>query len=412
MTDDPKPVFLASPKMSEAGYELEFVHEAFASNWVAPLGPNVDAFEREFSTKIGAVDAAALSSGTAAIHLALKLVGVGEGILPNDPDARDPKEDVVLCSSLTFSASVNPVVYQGATPVFIDADEKTWNMDPELLQEGLEKYGKRVKAVIVAHLFGLIADMDKIHAICDAFEVPLIEDAAESLGTLYDSCYYQKEGETSRQWHEKPIRRHAGTAADMGCFSFNGNKIITTSGGGMLTGNNPETAMSSCKKARFWSTQSREDAPWYQHEELGYNYRMSNVVAGIGRGQLKVLDRHIEEKEKIFHYYKKHLEQKNKVSLMPVPEDVFPNYWLSVARFEDSRKVMEVYGALAEKNIASRPMWKPMNLQPFYRHCDFISKETVSVGEKLFESCLCLPSDINSIEEDLECVVHIIKEQV
>lgn len=410
MTDNIRPIHLASPKMSEEGYELEYIQEAFETNWIAPLGTNVTAFEQEFATAVGAVDAAALSSGTAAIHLALKLAGVGEGILPGQTENRDPREDIVLCSSLTFSASVNPVVYQGATPVLIDAALDTWNMDPKALRLGLEKYQGRVKAVVVAYLFGLLADIDEIQSLCDEFQVTLIEDAAESLGSEYDSYYYVKKGDLDRKWHEQPLRRHAGSASDLGCFSFNGNKIITTSGGGMLVGNNHENAKAYCQKARFWATQSREEAPWYQHEEIGFNYRMSNIVAGIGRGQLKVLDRHVKAKEAIFEYYQEQLETTGQVKMMPIPQGVYPNYWLSSVSFKEEAHVMEVYEALRAANIASRPIWKPMNLQPYYRHCDFISiQEVTSVGESLFRGGLCLPSDINMDKTDLDRVVTIIK---
>lgn len=409
MNKEKEQIHLASPKMSEEGYELEYIKQAFDTNWIAPLGPNVTAFEKEFAQAISTCDAAALSSGTAAIHLALKFAGVGERVLPNDPDVRDPREDIVLCPSLTFSASVNPIVYQGATSVLIDSDWATWNMDPQALKRGFEKYKGRVKAVIVAYLYGLLPDIDRIHAICDEYDVPLIEDAAESLGSTYDSYYYRSEGDSNHSWHVKPIRRNAGTSGEIGCFSFNGNKIITTSGGGMLTGNNPETAKEICEKARFWATQSREPAPWYQHEELGYNYRMSNVVAGIGRGQLKVLDRHVQAKKDIFEYYQHHLEPTGKVKLMPVREGVSPNYWLSCVTFENSVDPMDIYQALLDENIASRPIWKPMNLQPFYKHCDFITiQKKGSMGEELFKTGLCLPSDINMDEEDLARVVDVI----
>ncbi len=404
-----KPIYLASPRMSDEEYELEYVKEAFASNWIAPLGPNVTAFEKEFAEAIGSHEAAALVSGTSAIHLALKLVGVGEGIRPNDPDARNPREDVVLCSSLTFAASVNPVVYQYATPVLIDSEWSTWNMDPKALEIALEKYKDRVKAVIVVHLYGLLADIDHILALCDEYGVPVIEDAAESLGTTYDAYYYRVEGESTRRWHDTPRRMYAGTASDIGCFSFNGNKIITTSGGGMLTGNNPDTAKELCEKVRFWATQSREDAPWYQHEEIGYNYRMSNVVAGIGRGQLKVLDRHIDAKRRIFMYYKQHLEATGKVRMMPVTEGVYPNYWLSCATFDDSSKPAEIYARLDELKIATRPIWKPMHMQPFYQHCDFITAQPEgNMSEELFRIGLCMPSDINMGECDLERIVKIV----
>ncbi len=408
-----KPIHLATPRMSDEGYELDFVKQAFDTNWIAPLGPNVTAFEKEFASKLDVEEAVALSSGTAAIHLALKLMGVGEGNSPGDPNARDTKEDIVLCSSLTFSASVNPVVYQGAAPVLIDSDWATWNMDPKALKIALAKYEGRVKAVVVVHLFGLLADIDKILALCDEYGVPLIEDAAESLGSTYDSYYYRGEGESKRSWHDSPIRLHAGTAGEIGCFSFNGNKIITTSGGGMLTGNNPDTARTVCRKARFWATQSREPAPWYQHEELGYNYRMSNVCAGIGRGQLKVLERHVQKKKEIFDYYKIHLEPTGKIKMMPVPERIYPNYWLSCVTFDESIDPMSVYEMLKEKKIESRPIWKPMNMQPYYEHCDFFTTAAErSMGEELFGRGLCLPSDINMGEEELERVVTLLKEQL
>ncbi len=401
-----KPIFLSTPRMSDEGYELEYIREAFETNWIAPLGPNVTAFEKEFAAAIGAKDAAALVSGTAAIHLALKLVGVGEEIRPNDPNARDPREDIVLCSSLTFAASVNPIVYQNATPVLVDSEWSTWNMDPEALRIALDKYKGRVKAVIAVHLYGLLADIDHILSLCDEYDVPVIEDAAESLGTTYDAYYYRAEGEAKRCWHDVSRRLYAGTASDIGCFSFNGNKIITTSGGGMLTGNNPDTAKKLCAKARFWSTQSREDAPWYQHEELGYNYRMSNVVAGIGRGQLKVLDRHIEAKKTIFEYYKEHLETTGKAKMMPVPKGVYPNYWLSCLTFDDPSKPAEIMSKLNAENIHSRPIWKPIHMQPFYQHCDFITAQSDgSMGEELFRSGLCLPSDLNMDKSDVERVV-------
>ncbi len=408
-----KPIHLATPRMSDEGFELEFVRQAFDSNWIAPLGPNVTAFEKKFASKLGVEDAVALSSGTAAIHLALKLMGVGEGTKPSEPKSSDTKEDIVLCSSLTFSASVNPVVYQGATPVLIDSDWATWNMDPEALKQGLEKYKGKVKAVVVAYLYGLLPDIDRILALCDEYQVPLIEDAAESLGSTYDSFYYREEGKSNRSWHDTPIRLHAGTADELGCFSFNGNKIITTSGGGMLTGNNPETAKNICKKARFWATQSREPVPWYQHEELGYNYRMSNVCAGIGRGQLKILDRHVQKKKEIFDYYKKHLEPTGKIRMMPVPEGVYPNYWLSCVTFDEPIDPMSVYEMLKEKKIESRPIWKPMNMQPYYEYCDFITTTAKrSMGEELFGRGLCLPSDVNMGEEELEWVVASLKEQL
>mgnify|MGYP001085440296 CR=1 FL=1 len=408
-----KPIYLASPRMSDEGYELEYVKEAFATNWIAPLGPNVKAFENEFAEAIGTPDAVALASGTAAVHLALKLAGVGEGIRPNDPNVRNPQDDIVLCPSLTFAASANPIVYQHATPVFIDSEWSTWNMDPKALKIALDKYGDKVKAVIAVHLYGLLADIDQILALCDEYGVPVIEDAAESLGTTYDAYYYRAEGESKRRWHDTPKRLYAGTASDVGCFSFNGNKIITTSGGGMLTGNNPDTAKEFCAKARFWATQSREDTPWYQHEELGYNYRMSNVVAGVGRGQLKVLGRHIQAKKRIFEYYKQHLEVSGKARMMPVPAGVHPNYWLSCVTFDDPNKPAEIFTRLGEERIAARYVWKPMHMQPFYQHCDFITAEPEGmVSKELFRTGLCLPSDINMGDNELARTNNIVVESL
>src|SRR5690625_1935283 len=257
--------------MSEEGYEMKYVQEAFDTNWIAPLGTNVNEFEKELANKVGVKDAAALSSGTAALHLGLKAAGVGEG-------------DIVFCQSLTFSASANPIIYQNAIPVFIDSDYKTWHMCPDALEEAFEKYPE-VKAVIVVHLYGLSADMDRIMKSCRRHDVVVIEDAAESLGTYYKGKY-------------------TGTFGDYGIFSFNGNKIITTSGGGMLVSNNEEMIA----KVRFWATQSREPVRHYEHKELGYNYRLSNVSAGIGRGQLMVLDERVKKKNEIYAYYKKHLQ--------------------------------------------------------------------------------------------------------
>jgi dTDP-4-amino-4,6-dideoxygalactose transaminase len=349
-----KPLHLATPRMSDEGYELEYIRQVFDSNWIAPGGSSVRAFEREFADILGVKDAVALISGTAAIHLALKMVGVGEGTKPADGKARDTKKDIVLCSSLTFAASVNPVIYQGATPVLIDSDWATWNMDPAALEAGLQKYEGRVRAVVVAYLFGLLPDIDRILELCDQYKVPLIEDAAESLGSTYDAFYYQGRDEAKRTWHETPVRIHAGTAGEIGCFSFNGNKIITTSGGGMLTGNNPRTAKTVCNKVRFWATQSKEIAPWYQHEELGYNYRLSSICAAIGRGQLTVLNRHVRMKMAIFRYYQEHLELSGKIKMMPILPRVYPNYWLSCCTFEDAVDPVAVCAALKEKKIGTR----------------------------------------------------------
>ncbi|MFI5359836.1 MAG: DegT/DnrJ/EryC1/StrS family aminotransferase, partial [Halanaerobiales bacterium] len=320
-------IWLSSPHMSDEGYEMEYIQEAFASNWIAPLGANVDGFERELAAKVGAKHAVALSSGTAAIHMALKAVGVGKG-------------DIVFCQDLTFAATVNPVIYQNATPVFIDSDLQTWNMDPAALEAAFKKYPE-VKAVIVVHLYGLSADLDPILALCKKYNVPLIEDAAESLGTTYKGKY-------------------TGTFGDYGIFSFNGNKIITTSGGGMLVSNNEERI----QKVRFWATQARDRARHYQHSEIGYNYRMSNVLAGIGRGQLKVLDERIEKKRYIYEFYKRELSNLDGVEMMPINEWNEPNCWLSCITLSGKVRPLDIIELLEKENIESRPIWKPMHMQP------------------------------------------------
>ncbi len=363
-------IWLASPHMSDEGYEMKYIQEAFDSNWVAPLGPNVNEFEKELASKVGAKHAAALTSGTGAIHLALKAAGVGEG-------------DIVFCPTLTFSATANPIIYQNATPVFIDSDYETWNMNPKALEAAFEKYGDKVKAVLVVHLYGLSADMDKIMEICSRYNVTVIEDAAESLGAYYKG-------------------KHTGTFGEFGAFSFNGNKIITTSGGGMLVSNDEE----KIKKVRFWSTQSRDAARHYQHSELGFNYRMSNVVAGIGRGQLKVLDQRVAKKKYIFEFYKKELGQLESVNFMPINDWNEPNYWLSVMTLKGSVRPLDVMEVLEKENIESRPVWKPMHMQPFFTEYDYVGDD---VSEKLFENGVCLPSDTKMTDEDLELICEIIK---
>lgn len=362
-------ILLSSPHMSEEGYEQEYVKEAFDTNWIAPLGSNVDGFENELAELVGIGHAAALSSGTAAIHLALKAAGVGKG-------------DIVFCQSLTFSATANPIIYQDATPVFIDSDEKTWNMCPIALEEAFKKYPE-VKAVLVVHLYGLSADIDAIKALCEKHGVALIEDAAESLGTTYKG-------------------QMTGTFGDYGIYSFNGNKIITTSGGGMLVSNNKEMI----EKSRFWATQSRDQARHYQHSELGFNYRMSNVVAGIGRGQLKVLNKRVEKKREIYTYYKEHLRDLEGISFMPENDWNEPNFWLSAITLTGKVAPSQLMDRLAEENIESRPVWKPMHLQPFFEKYDFVG---TYVSEKLFETGVCLPSDTKMTEVDLERVVSLIR---
>lgn len=369
-TSNKKKIWLASPHMSDEGYEMQYIKEAFDSNWIAPLGPNVTEFEREMANMVGSENAAALITGTAAIHLALKAVGVSTG-------------DVVLCPTLTFSATANPIIYQNATPVFIDSDFETWNMDPEALEKALIKYGDKVKAVLVVHLYGLSADMDRILRICNKYNVPLIEDAAESLGAYYKG-------------------KHTGSFGKFGVFSFNGNKIITTSGGGILVSNDSEMI----KKVVFWSTQSRDPGKHYQHSELGFNYRMSNVVAGIGRGQLKVLKNRVAKKKYIFEFYKRELSHLDGVGFMPINEWNSPNYWLSVILLTGDVRPSQLMKALEEDNIESRPVWKPMHLQPYFSKFDYIGNK---VSETLFEHGVCLPSDTKMTDDDLTRVCVLIK---
>jgi dTDP-4-amino-4,6-dideoxygalactose transaminase len=297
--------------------------------------------------------------------------------------AADIKDgDIVFCPTLTFSATANPIIYQNATPVFIDSDYETWNMDPNALEEAFKKH-PNVKAVLVVHLYGLSADLDPIINLCRKHNVPLIEDAAESLGTYYKG-------------------KHTGTFGKFGVFSFNGNKIITTSGGGMLVSDDEE----KIKKVRFWSTQSRDAARHYQHSELGFNYRMSNVVAGIGRGQLKVLDQRVAKKKYIFEFYKGELGQLEGIDFMPINDWNEPNYWLSVMMLKSSVRPLDVMEALEKENIESRPVWKPMHMQPFFADYDYVGSD---VSEKLFENGVCLHSDTKMTDEDLYRVCDIIK---
>ncbi len=398
-------IFLASPHMSEEGYEQAYIKEAFDTNWIAPLGKNVTEFEKEMAEKLGAGAAVALSAGTAAIHMALKAVGAGQG-------------DLVFCQDLTFSATANPILYEKAVPVFIDSNRKTWNMDPGALRKAFEKYGavgKRPRAVIVVHLYGLCAQIEEIAEICREYQVPLIEDAAESLGT---TCH----------------GKYTGTFGDYGIISFNGNKIITSSGGGMLLVNTPD-APERAAKALYWATQAREPARWYQHTEIGYNYRMSNIVAGIGRGQLRVLDRRIEKKRYIFAYYQEHLGRLAGLSFMPMQEGARSNCWLSCIQLEDACPVkpLDIMKALEEDDVESRPIWKPMHLQPVFAQYDFIpsrdlpgagglvpGKESLrvideemgaddSIGGQLFCHGVCLPSDTKMTDVDLERICGVIK---
>lgn len=367
-------ILLASPHMSNEGYEREFVKEAFDTNWIAPLGENVNKFEEELSNYIGTKTGAALSAGTAAIHMAFKALDV-------------KRDDIVFCSSLTFSATANPIIYQNATPVFIDSEEDTWNMDPKALEKAFEKY-PNPKAVIVVHLYGTPAKIDEILEICKKHNVPLVEDAAESLGSTYKN-------------------KQTGTFGEYGIYSFNGNKIITTSGGGMLVSKSDE----GIKKVRFWSTQSREPAKHYEHKEIGYNYRMSNVCAGIGRGQLKVLDERIDKKTEIYIAYKQGFKDIQEIEMQPVPEQTKPNHWLSVMTIKKGSKIkpLDIIEKLEEENIETRPVWKPMHMQPVFSEYDFIKVEENAVSEDLFARGLCLPSDTKMSIEQQNRVIEIIK---
>ncbi len=360
--------------MSEEKYEQKHVKEAFDTNWIAPLGENVNKFEEELANYVGIKNAAALSAGTAAIHMAFKALDV-------------KKDDIVFCSDLTFSATVNPIIYQNATPVFIDSEKETWNMDPKALEKAFEKY-KNPKAVIVVHLYGTPAKIEEIKEICDKHKVPLVEDAAESLGAIY------KEKQT-------------GTFGKYGVYSFNGNKIITTSGGGMLVSDDEK----SIEKVRFWSTQSREKARHYEHKEIGYNYRMSNIVAGIGRGQLKVLDKRIEQKTNIYYTYKEGFKYIKEIEMQPIPNNTKPNHWLSVITLKENSKIkpLEIMEALEKENIESRPVWKPMHMQPVFKAYDFIKVSDKPISEELFEKGVCLPSDTKMTNEEQEVVINIIK---
>lgn len=370
-----KRIYLSSPTMH--GREQEFVQEAFDTNWVAPLGPNVNGFEKELAEYVGIAHGAALSAGTAAIHLALKLAGVKEG-------------DVVFVPSLTFSATCNPIVYEKATPVFIDSEQDTWNMCPEALEKAYEKY-PNPKAVIVVHLYGTPAKLDRIMDICSSHGTVLIEDAAESLGSTYKG-------------------RHTGTFGRMGIYSFNGNKIITTSGGGMLVSEEEELI----KKARFLSTQARDPARHYQHSQIGYNYRMSNITAGIGRGQLLFLEEHKRKKKEIYRKYQEAFSDIPEIAMNPLNPEGDGNCWLSCITIAQGCRVTPdmVLDALEAENIESRPIWKPMHLQPVFENYDFITlcRDGGSVSEDIFNRGLCLPSDIKNTDEDMERIIGLVRD--
>ncbi len=370
-----KKIPLATPTMH--GEEQQYVREAFETNWIAPLGPNVNAFEKDVAAYAGASAAAALSSGTAALHLAVILAGVKEN-------------DVVFIPSLTFAASVNPVRYEKAVPVFIDSERDTWNMDPKALRKAFEKY-PHPAAVMAVHLYGTSARMDEICGICQEHHVPLIEDAAESLGTTYKG-------------------KMTGTFGDYGIYSFNGNKIITTSGGGILLAKRE----ADVEKARFLSCQARDPARHYQHSVIGYNYRMSNVVAGIGRGQMLHIKEHIEKKHRIYRQYKEAFADIAGIEMNPLNKESMDNNWLSCMTVSRGSGVspVQIMDALAAADIETRPIWKPMHLQPVFEDCDFIQAEDgLSVSEDIFNRGLCLPSDIKNTEEDMQRIIRIVREQ-
>ncbi|MFR7986052.1 MAG: DegT/DnrJ/EryC1/StrS family aminotransferase [Clostridia bacterium] len=374
-----KRVYLASPYIHEE--EREYVREAFDTNWMSTVGKNINELETCVCQYLGCGAAAALSSGTAALHLAIKLVGVQEG-------------DVVLCSDMTFAATVNPVCYERGTPVFIDAERETWNMDPQALEAALKKYRGKTKAVVAANLYGTPAKLDEIADLCERYKVPLIEDAAESLSATYKG-------------------KQTGTYGTYNVISFNGNKIITGTSGGMLVSDDAK----AIDKVKFWSNQARDFAPWYQHSELGYNYRMSNLNAGVARGQMLHLDEHRAGKKKIYERYKAAFENLP-VEMNPYPACSEPNFWLSCFTIDkqlvESGKVTpeEIRLKLEEYNIESRPIWKPMHMQPFYAGCDYVTvgDKNGDVGEDIFTRGLCLPSDLNMSEEVQEVVCGIAKE--
>lgn len=372
-------IYLSPPHMGE--YEQGYIAEAFSTNWIAPLGPNVDAFEKELAEYAGVKGAAALSSGTAAIHLALRLLGVGPG-------------DVVLCSSLTFIASANPVLYQGAKPVFIDSEPESWNMSPKALERAcadLKKNGQRPKAAIIVNLYGQSADMDALLEICNSYGIPVIEDAAESLGATYRN-------------------QASGTFGKFGIYSFNGNKIITTSGGGALVSNDLE----ALQKARFWATQARDPARHYQHSEMGYNYRMSNILAGIGRGQLRVLDDRVEARRRNFEKYQAYFANVEGIEFMPEAAYGRATRWLTAMTIDPKRTgitSVQMIDYLAERNIESRPVWKPLHLQPLFKGVPYYSHgENDSVSDRLFDNGICLPSGSNLSDEDFLRVVQTMYE--
>ncbi|WP_297377089.1 aminotransferase class I/II-fold pyridoxal phosphate-dependent enzyme [uncultured Helcococcus sp.] len=373
-----KRIPLSIPTMH--GDERKFVEEAFDTNWIAPVGPNVDAFEKEMAEYLGIEGTSAVSSGTAALHLAYKLADIG-------------KDDIVLVQDLTFAATVNPIIYQNAIPVFIDSDRETWNMDPEALRIALDKYKDRVKAVVVVHLYGIPSKLDEILELCEEYNVQLIEDAAESLSATYKG-------------------KQTGTFGKYAGISFNGNKLITTSSGGMVLSSDKKAT----DKAKFWATQAKDPAPWYQHTEIGYNYRLSNVLAGIGRGQLLHLEEHKDLKTKIYKTYEKDFDGLP-ISMNPYLEDSVPSFWLSAMiineeAYKNGLNPEELKQFLDACNIEARRIWKPMHLQPVFQEYDYVIAEESSVTEDIFARGLCLPSDIKMTEDEQKLVIKAIKEFV
>ncbi|MCK4662702.1 MAG: aminotransferase class I/II-fold pyridoxal phosphate-dependent enzyme [Bacteroidales bacterium] len=370
-----KKIWLSSPHMS--GNEIGFVNEAFETNWIAPLGPNVDGFEHDLSKYLNNTNVAVLSSGTAAIHLALILLGI-------------KPEDEIITQSFTFSATVNPITYVGAKPIFIDGERDTWNMSPELLEKAIKDRiakGKKPKAIIIVHLYGMPAKLDEIISIANKYDIPIIEDAAEALGSTYKG-------------------RKLGTFGDFGILSFNGNKIITTSGGGALVSNNAEYI----EKAKFIATQARDNAPHYQHSHIGYNYRMSNVLAGIGRGQMKVIDKRVEQRRANNLFYQNNLSQIQGVFVLTEQKDYFSNYWLTTILIDPEKTNgitnEDIRLQLEKENIEARPLWKPMHLQPvFEKYPAYLN----GVSENLFDKGLCLPSGSNLTNSDLNRIYENIK---
>ena len=370
-----KRIYLSPPHMS--GGEMKYIEEAFEQNWIAPLGPNVDAFEKTVAAYCGVKDAAALSSGTAAIHLALVILGVEPG-------------DEVIAPSLTFSGTVNPVVYQGATPVFVDSEEETWNMDPNLLEKAVEdriSKGKRVKAIIPVHLYGMPANMEEILNIAERYDIPVVEDAAEALGSRFKN---------------KP----AGSFGKIAVLSFNGNKILNTSGGGMLLSDDKGIT----SRARFLATQARDKAAWYQHSQIGFNYRMSNIIAGVGRGQMEVIDERVRQRRENHFFYGNHLEQVDGITFLKEPsESYFSNYWLTtilIDKVKAGTSNQLLIEELEKYNIESRYLWKPMHLQPVFSASPAYLNGT---SERLFHQGLCLPSGSNMSDSDRERVLGVLE---